>query len=74
MTLWPRAAPVNTSPELGTRTFNLQFCGSLFAAKLAPTFAASDNMKTSFVSWRTKEAKRLLAPTLTGTKRCFFTK
>ena len=36
--------PVNTSPELGTRTFNLQICGPLFAAKLAPNFAATDNL------------------------------
>ena len=47
---WPPSAmtaaisrcPVNTSPELGTRTFNLQICGPLFAAKLAPNFAATD--------------------------------
>jgi hypothetical protein len=30
------------SSSSGTRTFNLQICGPLFAAKLAPKFAASD--------------------------------
>ena len=35
---------MNTSASSGTRTFNLQICGPFFAAKLAPNFAATDNV------------------------------
>ena len=50
-----RTAPVNNSPELGTRTSLYRICGSLFAAKLAPNFAASDKVGVLMWRWRLRE-------------------
>ncbi len=41
---------MNTSSSLGTRTFLHRICGSHFAAKLAPNFAATDKKVLRFLA------------------------